>query len=49
MLTSFLEVLALLLFVAGALVFGGPALALVVAGCCCLVASWALTRPRPRR
>lgn len=44
MLTDLLELVGLALFVAAAYAFSGAALALAVAGACCLVASFAVTR-----
>lgn len=44
MLTNLLDVVGLALLVVAAFLFAGPAAALAVAGVCCLVASWAVSR-----
>lgn len=44
MLTTILEVAGLALIVGAAWVFAGLALALVVAGACCLFTSWRISR-----
>ena len=42
--TTFLEVLGLLLVIAAAYLFGGLAVALLVAGLSCLALSWSIER-----
>lgn len=44
MVTDLLEAVGLGLFVVAAFVYAGAALAFAVAGACCLVASFAVTR-----
>ncbi len=48
MLTTFLEVLGLLLIVAAAVVGFGVSAGLLVAGVCCLVAAWSIARAGKR-
>jgi hypothetical protein len=50
MLSTMLDIAGLALLVLCALVAFGPAAAIGVAAACCLVASWAMSRPStPRR
>jgi hypothetical protein len=48
MLTTFLEILGLLLIVAAAMVGFGLAAGIFVAGVCCLVAAWSIARAGKR-